>query len=224
MASSGRSLSVAELASRFESLGGGSLNANGWAFGCEFGFFQRSAGIEPLGLLRWVSVPPDKLICALKAQFADIGNEANIQMIEHGGREWGFLQTAYGIRNDHTGIDRSSVAHDVARKRASQALVLLRRKLLEDIAAAEKLFTYHTYDHTMDRETLARLAKLLEPSTLCYVQIPVNGEEPFTARRISANLIVGYIDVFAPREGTLIYNEKGWEAVCRVMVDTARMS
>ena len=40
------------VASNFESLGGWQLlQLTRWAFGCEFGFFQRQAGIEPMGLL-----------------------------------------------------------------------------------------------------------------------------------------------------------------------------
>src|SRR5436309_528289 len=40
------------LALQFESLGG-------TGHGCEFGVFQRSLGVEPLGLLRWADLGPD---------------------------------------------------------------------------------------------------------------------------------------------------------------------
>ena len=60
---------VSEIAMRFESLGGGGLNENGWAFGCEFGYFQRHAGVEPLGLLRWASIAPEKSCCSSRCRF-----------------------------------------------------------------------------------------------------------------------------------------------------------
>ena len=85
--------SAKTIAEQFESLGGGSLNLNGWGFGCEFGYWQRSLHLEPLGRL------------------------------------------------------------------------------------------------------------------------------PFTAVRKTPNLIVGYIDHFAPVEGRLDYNPIGWEAVCRAALD-----
>ena len=57
----------ADVASRFESLGGGSGSEGAWSLGCEFAFFQRHAGIEPAGLLRWASIGPASLAAALEA-------------------------------------------------------------------------------------------------------------------------------------------------------------
>ena len=52
----------AALVNHFESLGRG----------CEFGFLQRRAGAEPMGLLRFASMPLEGLIRGLQTQFAGI--------------------------------------------------------------------------------------------------------------------------------------------------------
>src|ERR1700710_333934 len=40
--------------------------------GCQFGGAQRFAGVEPLGLLRWSSMPHRALAMLLDSRFADI--------------------------------------------------------------------------------------------------------------------------------------------------------
>src|SRR5271157_2790486 len=99
-------LTNSELAALFESLGGGSLNANGWAFGCEFGFWQRSLGVEPLGLLRWASIAPNDLLRGLDSGFAGVDDIADIEAREHTGSDWGITQRKYGMYLDHSGMNR----------------------------------------------------------------------------------------------------------------------
>lgn len=208
-------MSAADVASKFESLGGGSLNANGWAFGCEFGFFQRHVGIEPMGLLRWASIAPADLQRALERNFVGVDDPAAIEAREHTDWDWGYIQTTYGLNVDHTNIRRTDVSSEDAAAKIAAHLGYLRRKLVDDMAAREKLFVYRTYDHTMSDAAVSALADALGGATLCYVRVARDGETPFMAERTGANLIVGTIDRFAPRDGLLEYNPDGWEAVCR---------
>src|SRR6202035_5517212 len=102
-------LSLAAVASRFESLGGGRAVEGGFAAGCEFGFFQRHAGVEPLGLLRWSSIAPTSLAAALESRFDGIDAADNVTVRSASGKDWGFVQTRYGMIVDHTGLALTSV-------------------------------------------------------------------------------------------------------------------
>jgi hypothetical protein len=215
-------MSVSDVAMRFESLGGGGLTANGWAFGCEFGYWQRSLRLEPLGLLRWASIRPENLKRGLEAGFLGVDDPKALELREHTAADWGAVQTTYGMHLDHTNMDRAEVTQKDAIERVTKGLGFLRHKLLSDLKEGEKLFVYRTFDHTLDDEMQMALANAVRShgeSTLLYVQIETEDHPAFTAVRKSSNLIVGYIDHFAPRNGRLDYNPEGWEAVCRAALD-----
>lgn len=214
--------SAKTIAEQFESLGGGSLNLNGWGFGCEFGYWQRSLHLEPLGLLRWASISPDNLLRGLEAGFAEVEDEAALELRALTGSDWGYTQTTYGLYMDHSGMEQDKVPAAQAKATLAKSMGFLRDKLLQDLALGEKLFVYRTYDHIVDDGMQCALADAigrLGKGVLCYVQHAVEGRLPFTAVRKTPNLIVGYIDHFAPVEGRLDYNPIGWEAVCRAALD-----
>lgn len=211
-------MTPADVASQFESLGGGSMNANGWAFGCEFGFWQRAVGIEPIGLLRWASIDPANLQRGLAAQFEGISDPHAISMRNNPVPDWCVTQDTYRILYDHTGLSRERLSKDQAASRMAAILGRLAERLIEELTAADKMFTYHTYDHIMPDADVAALAAAVSRyggATLFYVQTTPPDRPEFSAERKAANLIVGYIDRFAPRNGRIDCNPIGWEAVCR---------
>jgi hypothetical protein len=89
------------------------------------------------------------------------------------------------------------------------------------IFGAPKSWVYKTYDHVLSEGALERLAASVGRygATLCYVRHAAERNPPFTAERWGPHLIVGYIDRFAPQSGRNEYNDAGWEAVCRAMLD-----
>jgi hypothetical protein len=214
-----KDLQASVVASKFESLGGGSLNANGWAFGCEFGFFQRSCGIEPLGLLRWASVAPHNLLNGLRRGFEGVANTHSLQLRVHTGQDWGITQTEYGLYYDHSNMDRQTTSELAAKHQFAKYLNFLQKKFIEDLEAGEKIFVYRTYDHTLPFEERTRLANTIRsygPGILLYViQATEHSPPPFTVKYEGRGLMVGYIDHFVPYGGKLVYNDSGWEAICR---------
>jgi len=210
-----------ETAMQFESLGGGSRHL-GWAFGCEFGFFQRDCGIEPPGLLRWASVSAPDLLKALRNGFQGVEDQQGIELREHSDYDWGLTQTTYRLFIDHTGLTRSEVSAESARIRTARTLGALRNRLIDDLKAGQKLFVYRTYDHHVSDDVITDLANAVGaygPSTLCYIR---TDGRPFTATRISSNLIVGYIDRFAPQDGEIVYNHSGWFWTCSAILNEAK--
>lgn len=213
-------LSRSDIAARFESLGGGNMINRPWGFGCEFGFFQRSAAHQSVGLLKWASINPDDLIRGLTAGFEGIEDPVNLTTIE-AGDEWGVIQAVYKIKLDHTGWKRASTSADAARTKIAKTLGRMRDKLLEDLAMGEKVFIYRTYDQPMSDATKATLASCVASygrSVVCCVSI---GDPPFTAVRRSNSLIEATIDRFAPVNNSLVFNNDGWEAVCRAILEVA---
>ena len=208
--------SLEQIARRFESLGGGS--SGGWGFGCEFGFFQRHAGIEPLGLLRWASIDVEDLIKALDTEFSALNDLRALEMREHTGRDWGFVNTVHNIRWDHSNLPRSKITSEHAKHSLFRQLNFLKEKLLRDLKTAEKLFVYRVFDHVLTVGVLRRLARAVNrygDNTLLYVTHSTSGHPPFSVEKVEKGLMIGYIDYFAPRFGGLDYNNYGWEAVCR---------
>ncbi len=208
-------LTDAEIALRFESLGGGGLNQNGWAFGCEFGFFQRHYGVEPMGLLRWASIAPDDLLHGLQTGFYEIEDPDAIEIRGRTDEAWLVTQKTYKIYIDHVPISREDASPRNLALRISRHLGFLRDKLISDLSLGTKLFIYHTYDHILLPSKVNAIAEAVGsygPATLCYVD--AGGGVPFTASRISDTLIWAHIDRFAPQGNQIVYNHEGWKTVC----------
>jgi hypothetical protein len=118
-------VSMSRLLSRFEMLAGN----------CDMGTVQRAFGVEPLSLLRFAGAYPSVSIKGLDTRFEGIGE--SLEPWE-AGREW-MMRDQYGL-NYHTGQPAAEISAieiiEMERKRVS----FLRRKFLEDLAEAEKIF------------------------------------------------------------------------------------
>jgi hypothetical protein len=223
---------AAGVAAAFESLGGGGLDPSGWALGCEFAFWQRSVGSDPLGLLRWASIRPDNLLKGLQSGFKGVDDEDALCLRDNGDFDWAMTQTTYDMRIDHSGVDRAVVRLEDARRKLAAHLGFLRDKLLQDLRRGDKLFVYRTHDHELEMAFLVELTAAMRTygdSTLCYVCHGDQTNRAFTARRVSDGLIIGYIDHFAisPPKFTFpnfMWNPNGWEAVCRAALTLHRPS
>lgn len=145
----GGSAAERDVLQHFESLGGH----------CEFGLVQRKFELEPLGLLRWVSITAEHLLTCLATDFAGVGEEAYTTLRVSARNEFMTLDTRYHmqmhsfIKNE--GQDRGRFLAQMQRR-----LQFLRRKLLEDLAAAEKCFIYRARDDTRPEQAEALAAAL----------------------------------------------------------------
>ena len=137
---------LADLAGRFESIGQG----------CQFGLVQRACGIEPLGLLRFVDTVTAKLVDALVADFAGVDDPARLRLHLTADAEprvrW--EQTDYKLLYDTRLV---AAGADPGRVRDGQArrLGFLRRKFLEELGCAEKIFVLTRGHCLTETEALA---------------------------------------------------------------------
>ena len=159
---------------RFESLGDS----------CEMGLVQRRYGAEPLGLLRWNDVGLDNLIAALDAGFDGMGEPSNTEMVAAPNGEL-FVKDRRWSLGMHTFLLAGHVDADDVYKKMCRRIVYLRGKLLEDLAAADKVFVYRS--PTIDAEGLACLHRALRahgPATLLGVQPVLTAVTAFPGRPV----------------------------------------
>jgi hypothetical protein len=183
---------------------------------CEFGIVQRTAGIEPLGLLRWASVDAKPLVEMLNRKFKGVGQPRNTVLRVAGNGEYALADTRYfGM---HTFVNVGQVAQDKMLAKMLTRLAVLKDKLIEDLTMGEKIFVYKGYTNKLSLAEMRALVKAIRkygPGTLFCVQPPERPAQDNTVQTIESGLIVGYlgkltIDPLAARD----YFDD-WVSLCR---------
>lgn len=200
-------LPLHELMMQFESLGEN----------CEFGLVQRRCGAEPLGLLRFASAPLPVLLAGLRARFEGIGepDEIEVQLSENR-QEYLVIDKRFGFLY-HPWVLVGEAAPGEIRQREVKRLPFLRRKLLEDLDEARKIFVYRGM-RQQPQVLILRLVEALRaygPVDLLWVTLHDNEHPPGTVEAVAPGLLKGYIDRFAPGENAHALSLECWIALCR---------
>jgi hypothetical protein len=200
-------LTVPELAFRFESVGEN----------CEFGLFQRRCDAEPLGLLRFSSTFMRNLIRGVESGFADLGEQEEIEPRLEGGprKEFMIHEQKYGLVY-HTFVYEGERSLWLMREQEAARLKFLRRKFIEELEAAEKIFVYH-YGATATEEEILPLHMALNrhgPTTLLWVVPAERGRPAGTVEVLMPGLMKGHIDRFAPEDNAHDLSFDGWLRLC----------
>lgn len=207
------------LVAQFESLGDS----------CEFGLVQRKAGAEPLGLLRFAGFPgglQDRLgalISALDRGFEGLGDPDTVNISLEGPpghQEYMVSETSYGLWY-HTFLGPTDVDADKLRKNESIRLRFLRRKLLTDLTAAEKICVWKCNDPVEVAQVERLLAALRRygPVRLLWVCAVDNTPGPVgRVERLGDGFLRGVIDRFAPYGTMLNIHHEAWIALCTMAV------
>jgi predicted Zn-dependent protease len=177
---------------------------------CEFGFVQRAFGAEPLGLLRWASIPPDGLIDGLEADFAGVGDPAQTTL-EPIRREYWIRDTSYNILM-HSFIEHTEASPERLLPNICQRLAFLRRKLLEDIEAGEKIFVYRSRIDLGSEVFGALHAALCKrgPRRLLIATLASDTHPAGSVHALNPNCLVGRLAQFHNVHPWL----PGWQALC----------
>ena len=109
---------------------------------CEFGYYQRELGLEPVSLLRWAGAPTEGLIAALDSGFDGLMETATGTDSDG---EWWLTCDRYRI-TFHSGERVSEVSAEDATNRVRKRLRWLAAKLMDDIRASEKVMVYSSAD------------------------------------------------------------------------------
>ena len=195
-----------QLITRFESLGDN----------CEFGLVQRKLGAEPLGLLRFSYIELRLLLRGLRCGFDGLGDPATIEVWADGiDREFVVRESMYQMTY-HTFQYEAQVDRETVQRQQVTRLNFLKRKLLEDIGAGEKIFVLKRVPPLRPEEVLPIYAIMNElgRNTLLWMLPSDAAHPPGTVEQLLPGLLRGYIDRFAPNENAHDLSQEIWTAVC----------
>jgi hypothetical protein len=115
-------------------------------------------------------------------------------------------------------LDRIKVSKGSAKETVCRSFTFLKQKIIRDLEDGQFIFVYRVYDHVMSDDDVLKLARSVNRygrNVLLYVCDVAPDHRRFTVEKLDDGLMIGFIDHFAPRHGALIFNNTGWEAVCR---------
>jgi hypothetical protein len=195
---------MASLFKRFESLGAD----------CEFGMVQGIFQVDLPSLLRWATTSPDDLVKALDARFEGVGDPEHT-IIAVGRDEYTSEDRRY-FMHSHTFTPPSTQAMEEFAIEHCERMQWLRRKLLEDLEAAKRIFVYKCNDGVTNEQMMA-LYSSMQQYNPAIILLCVRLETPHhpcgTLQQIRAGLFAGYIDRFS----TVDISVSIWTSLCQQM-------
>jgi hypothetical protein len=205
-----------ELMLCFESLG----------YTCEFGMVQRLIGAEPFGLLRFAGIKHHHVVRGLRCGFRGLGEPGSVTI-----GTWPNLDTGemigrvpeYGMWF-HTFRQKGEIDADRLRIQQEARLRFLKRKLLEDIASAEKIFVVRRSPEASPELSLQEALELhgalrdRGPCWLLWMRLADDAHPSGSVEVMKDGLLAGRVDKFAARGNMNNPSVASWLAVC----ETAR--
>ena len=174
------------------------LNFESLGSDCEFGLVQRECGAEPLGLLRFSTVPLLPLVTGLDTDFEGVDDRSALDFEIDPSDEYIALQRRYKLRY-HTFQYQADVIRDAMYDRELRKLSFLRRKFLEQLASGGKIFVYKSWDRCQlpQIETLYRSIRAHGSNALLWVTQAGNGDTPGAVREVYQGLYLGMMRRFS---------------------------
>ena len=198
---------LSDLMLQFESLGQN----------CEFGLVQRECNAEPLGLLRFSSTPLLRLLAALDHRFEGMGEPGSVEVvISPNGREYMVQDRSFGFLY-HAWVKTGEMSPEDVQRREGRRIPFLVRKLMEDLAAGEKIFVFKGMGSLPEEDVypLAAALRRYGPNTLLLVNLATEERRAGSVEMKAPGFLVGYVDRFAPTENAADFCLEQWVKVCR---------
>ena len=197
------------LVNHFESLGRG----------CEFGFLQRRAGAEPMGLLRFASMPLEGLIHGLQTQFAGIGDADSLALSRNDGEYW--IEVPKFALRYHTELYEGEITPEELVQLERRKVKFLAAGLIESLKSDSKIFVYLQRQPVMASDFDALRAALASygRTTLLWVAPSDRMRRVDTVELLDERLMVGYLRRLAPRQALYDVDYASWIAICRKAYD-----
>jgi len=193
------------LMARFESLGDN----------CEFALVQRHFQAEPVSLLRWAGTDAARLVLGLCRRFDGLGDPARTVLEWRPETQEYFLQderylgchTWQGARLD------DPAAEEAMRLAGCARLRLLRRKLLSDIAAGQRIMVYKSHRDDLLPGHMAAIREALRgigPAPLLFVARAEGADQVGQVQALGDLVYRGWIDSFSRADTSFA----AWHRIC----------
>jgi hypothetical protein len=183
---------------------------------CEFGLFQRRCDAEPLGLLRFSSTFMRNLIRGIDNGFEGLGEIEDIEPRLEGG-----AQKEYMIHEKkfhlvyHTFVYEGQRSVWLMREQESARLKFLRRKFMEELESAGKIFVYKFAGVSLEEILPLHMALNRYGSAILLWVVPAERNRPAgSVEVVMPGLLKGYIDRFAPEDNAHDFSFNGWLVLC----------
>lgn len=184
---------------------------------CEFGLVQRHFGAEPISLLRWSGIEPKDLIAVLECRFEGVGESANTfvrlnpQSKEYFAGDKRFFYM-------HTFIKENEGSEQILFTKFCNRLTYLKRKLLADLEAGEKMFVYKAHMGELsdaDANAISNvLARHFPASRIMLMRLARNPSEIGTVVPLSNNSVWAFLSRFSENLDSRFIRFDEWQAVC----------
>lgn len=185
-----------ELYEQFESLGDV----------CEFAGLQRANGVERCALFNWRATTVPMLIAAIESKLEGVDKLENLRIEEgaspHRRRQEYYLRHAVFQTVSHTFVHVHESDPETVLKREHRNLILLKRKFLEDLAAARRIYVFRSRERVEPAEAKALAATLrtFGDNTLLWVSLADEPRQVGRVTRVAPGLLHGRIDALPPLE------------------------
>jgi tetratricopeptide (TPR) repeat protein len=191
---------------RFESLGDT----------CEFAMVQRMFQVDQVSLLRWAATSPENLVKALSNRFEGVGDPEHT-IVAISGDEFTTEDRRY-LMHSHTFTSPAAEPLEVFAPEQCRRLQWLRRRLIDNLTAASKIFVYKYEDGLSDSDVSNIYTALCcycpEIALLC-VKLEESGHPCGTIQLVRGGLFVGYIDRFS----TVDISVSAWIRLCQSVAE-----
>jgi hypothetical protein len=181
---------------------------------CEFGFVQGAIGVDQISLLRWAGAPMEAVINGLSTRFDGLLDRAVPDEPDKTRLEWWLTCAQTGILF-HTG--RGSDRFPDIQDAAADCQAHFRRlavKLLDDIAAAEKLFVFSdaTLTHADDARPLWEELRRIGPRASLLV-VSQDAGKAGTVETLREGMIAGYVPRLTSMGAANQFDIDAWSAL-----------
>jgi hypothetical protein len=183
---------------------------------CEFGFFQRDLGANPMSLFRFNAIDVPALVDGLEYGFHDADHPklAYLKIYKTTGEEYFLQHHRYGFRM-HTNRFAEDIDEASAHREMLNALKYFKTRFREVMLEADRIFVFQRKAPTLPAQMRAILARLQAygPNKLLWVSEDQT-TPPGTVRHLGGGLLHGCIDHLAPPGKIDQYNLPAWTSLC----------
>lgn len=168
---------------------------------CEFGFVQRRHGAEPLSLLRFTGIPPERLAEALEARLEGFDDPALLDLRVDAERDECWIDNRrYGSSYLVFGAARAAETNKFLTWEARK-IGVLRKQFLAQLAAGSRICVLKSNEGVAEAvvQRIAAALAALGPAALFWVAEAGPEHQPGEVRQTQEKLFRGWIDHLAPR-------------------------